>query len=116
MTDEKKLAWRIANKEKKKEYDRIYNLINKERHKEIYESNKLDHYVVYLLPKENYVGITNQPKERMYRHNSKGKDTDNWIVLETAINKKEALVLERLYHKQGYLGTNTGKPKKNLTK
>jgi len=69
-------------------------------------STKIDHYLVYYLPEENYCGITNNPPRRMSRHKFVGNDTNNWRVLATAKTREEALITENKYHKE--LGMNGG--------
>ena len=77
------------NKEKVKEY-----------RKEYYESNKLDHYIVYYLPEINYCGVTNNPTNRMNRHKTQGNNPTGWKVLATAKTIDEALEIESKYHNE----------------
>jgi len=112
--------WYLKNREKLKENSKQYYHANKERYKElnknwqetnrehIREYNKQwrhdEHYSVYLLPKENYVGQTKQIKKRMYDHKHNGKDTSDYKILHTFTTREEALAKEAEYHKAGYNG------------
>jgi len=118
-------------KEQKAEYNKRYYLKNKEKWEGIYETQKESqkeykkkyakenrqllkgygiqwrkdgHYSVYLLPKENYVGMTEQIKARMHNHKYYGNDTTDYKVLHTFNSKKEALKKEAEYHEMGYKG------------
>ena len=107
-----KKKYRKLNKEKIADWQREYqsNPEYKKRkseyNKERYENNTLDHYIVYYLPKENYCGVTNNPRKRMSTHKAEGNDTNNWRVLATAKTREEALTIENKYHKE--LGMNGG--------
>ena len=59
---------------------------------------------VYLIPFENYVGISSNVTERISTHKRSGKDVSNWIVINTFDNVYDAIVLEALLHKSGYKG------------
>lgn len=87
------LKWSKENKEKRKEYYMKDKEIKISRH----ELLKLDHYVVYYLPKEHYCGITNNPVFRMHDHKKNGKDTTDWMVLFTAESRKTAAYYEALF-------------------
>jgi len=67
------------------------------------DSKKLDYRIVYLLI-NGYVGSTNNPYMRMAKHKSVGNPHANYKVLFASYNEKEALRVEREYHKDGYLG------------
>ena len=62
-----------------------------------HERSKLDHYIIYYLPLEHYVGITNNPNYRMSGHRKHGKDTTGWRVLQTTKTKHEAKYIEALF-------------------
>ena len=86
-----------ANKERKVAYDKAYR-----------EAQKDGLFTVYLLPKENYVGITDNLHRRLINHksNSNRNTTDAYILGKYA-TRKEALAVEASYHAKGYLGRNS---------
>ena len=63
-------------------------------------------YQVYLLPKENYVGVSGEFKRRLNAHKHNGKDTEGAEVLFTIEGtKKEAYYIEmRVQTEMGYKG------------
>jgi len=68
------------------------------------ESIKDGYYYVYLLPKENYVGCTDNVYMRMSNHRVKNRDTSDYIILGRFKDRDEALRLETSYHDKGYAG------------
>jgi len=64
----------------------------------------LDYWVVYLLPKENYIGVTNNIYYRMANHKTSGKNTSNYKILHKYKLKDKALIKEEEYHNNGYDG------------
>ena len=58
--------------------------------------NKQDFYSIYLLPKENYVGITKQPSLRMRHHRKEGRDTSSWVIMASVDTRKEAVKYENM--------------------
>lgn len=54
-------------------------------------------YYVYYLPQEHYCGITNSLVSRMIDHRKKGKNTDNYRVLYSSKDKKDACYHEALF-------------------
>tara|TARA_R110002124_G_scaffold203819_1_gene370234 strand:- start:233 stop:589 length:357 start_codon:yes stop_codon:yes gene_type:complete len=98
---DKQLAYRLANKEKAAAYDKIHNKIYREAQKD-------GLFTVYCLPKENYVGITDNLHRRLINHksNSNRNTTDAYILGKYA-TRKEALTIEASYHAKGYLGRNS---------
>jgi len=59
---------------------------------------KQDFYSVYLLPEENYVGITTQPELRMRHHKNAGRNTSNWVVMANVDTRKEAVEYENMFN------------------
>lgn len=52
-------------------------------------------FVVYFLPKENYVGVTTNLHKRILKHKSRSKfKTSDVVVLCSFLNLKEALAFE----------------------
>jgi len=104
-----------------KEYNRRYKLgTAKEYLKEI-KSNKRkkgltpkEHrlkntnkfYTVYYLLEDNYVGVTNNPKNMLSRHKFLGKVSINYEVIIDVSSRKEAYLIERKLHLMGYRGGN----------
>jgi hypothetical protein len=104
--------WRKANKDKvraskeewiKENWDKILKYNRKEKSKHID-----NHYSVYLLPNENYVGQSNQLRARMYNHKALGRDVSDYVVLHTFETREEAKKKEAEYHAMGYTGFNKG--------
>lgn len=54
-------------------------------------------YYVYYLPQEHYCGITNSLISRMIDHRKKGKNTNDYRVLYSSENKKDACYHEALF-------------------
>ena len=69
-------------------------------------AQKKEHYTLYYIPSENYIGISFQPSIRMYTHKYNKRDTTNWTTIKTFKTKREALDVERFYHSIGYEGAN----------
>jgi hypothetical protein len=61
-------------------------------------------YVLYYLPKENYVGMTKNYIKRIRDHHARGKNTDNGMILISSKNKKIIHVLETVLHLIGFKG------------
>jgi hypothetical protein len=59
---------------------------------------------VYLLPKENYVGISNNLTSRLRNHHSLGKIVENCRILASFAIKEDAKELENFLHDLGYAG------------
>lgn len=69
------------------------------------DSDRLDYWIVYYLPNEHYVGITNQPKQRMADHKCHGnRNTEDWIVLYCTEDKYNARIIENRFHDMGFNG------------
>ena len=119
--DENNRKWYQSNKEKLAEYGKKYYENNREKvleqTKKYYESFKLDHYIVYYLPEENYCGVTQNPTSRMLRHKSRGNNPTGWRVLATTKTKQEALIIESKYHTElGMHGAKGWKKRNEITK
>ena len=95
-----------------------YYLANKERFKLSNEKRRVENtdsfYTLYYLPEEHYIGVTNQPRLRVFNHKHSGRHTLDLEVVCTFSNKKDALLCERLFHSIGYNGAgyNGGRHKK----
>ena len=108
-------AWRLANKEKAAAYQKEYVAKNPEKiykikskyGKKYRESKKDGLFTVYLLPKENYVGMSSSLHVRLRNHTSKhNRNITGYKILGKYATKKEALEIEASYHAKGYLGRN----------
>ena len=65
----------------------------------------LDYYIVYYLPKEHYIGITNQPKQRMADHKCHhNRDVTDWRIMYCSESKYEARLVENRFHDLGFNG------------
>ncbi len=61
-------------------------------------------WIVYVLPQENYAGISNNIERRIYNHRVAGKNTTHWYVYEDCKTPAEALMYEAKLHMEGYEG------------
>ena len=100
-----------------KAYKREYYHRHKEKRKqqmlEYYNSNKSKECHVYLLPEENYVGVTKNLRYRMYVHkNTDKRNVKNMRVLHSTTNESDAFELENLLHDIGYEGKHTNNMQK----
>jgi len=85
-------------------YDKTL-LRNKQYKKKYYKECKSHGFFVYLLPKEHYVGQTENIKYRIWDHKSKhNRDTTDYKILHKCTTREEAMRLERSYHEKGYKG------------
>jgi len=72
-------------------------------------------YCVYYLPAEDYVGMTNNFKERMHDHRSKnGRDITGVIKVFESKSSVEAHLVETLLHSFGFDGYHTGRSKDDI--
>tara|TARA_R110000796_G_scaffold214939_2_gene330969 strand:+ start:75 stop:665 length:591 start_codon:yes stop_codon:yes gene_type:complete len=107
-------AYSESNKEAIAIKKKAYAEANKEkiaiRMKTYYEAQRLTHHIVYCLPYYDqhghmaYAGVTDNPTWRMISHNSSGKNTDDWFILQVCNTREEALRVEAEYHSKGYAG------------
>ena len=97
--------YRRVNSKQIKEYERKYRL---ER-----QSKTNFKYCVYLLPEEHYCGKSIDPVNRKVAHKSNGKITDGFEIVMWFEKEKDALKLERCFHKLGWLGAD-GLQQKNF--
>ena len=61
-------------------------------------------YSVYLLPEENYVGVTDNLTVRKRGHKHSGRNVKGMRVLYQFFNRQDALELEAFCHELGYKG------------
>ena len=109
---ERQRQYYLKNKEKLKEWRRQYRIKNKERisaKQKEYRSSKGHKPTVYLLPKENYVGTTENIHYRMSVHKYSGNNIDGYRILSEFDSREDALEVEGLLHDLGY----NGRHKKN---
>ncbi len=91
---------RTCRAEYKRERREYISKVEKER----YYSKKHD-YVVYLMPDDNYVGVTTNLAKRMATHKCHyGRNTDGVRVLCEFKDKESARELEDFIHSLGYAG------------
>lgn len=64
------------------------------------------YHSVYLLPIENYVGVTDNLTVRKSGHKYYGRETKGMRVLAQFNNRKDALELEQFLHELGYIGAS----------
>lgn len=67
-------------------------------------------FSVYLLPKENYCGYTNNIRHRINQHRRGGKNVEGYEVVYESHSPIEAHLVETQYHLKGWGGfkINTG--------
>ena len=100
-------AWYLANSDKKKA-----------KNKARYKAKELGYCIVYCIPNHdglgnNYVGVTNNPYNRMQNHKGLGKlNAKEYIELDRADTRAEAEKLEAEYHARGYDGAGGWELKK----
>jgi hypothetical protein len=102
ITPEERELKRLYNKEyskKNKEVKSVYN-------KKYRESKSTDYWVVYLLPKANYVGVSRNYESRLLKHKSYGRDISEARILHEIYNEEDARRQEDLYHRLGFSGGN----------
>tara|TARA_R110000803_G_C11747549_1_gene291990 strand:- start:46 stop:429 length:384 start_codon:yes stop_codon:yes gene_type:complete len=100
------------NKEKRNAYSREYHKKNREEileKKRAYDKQKnIDNKhkpTVYLLVNENYVGTTENLKNRLSSHKKDyGRDISKVEILGEFDTRQDALSLERKLHSEGYKG------------
>jgi len=101
--------WRARRpKELKQAIARKEYLDNKQRWADKQNSTKDGNQHVYVLPKENYAGVTCNPPVRMANHRSTGRYTGDMRILYSTPDRDEALELEGLLHDEGYEGRHLG--------
>jgi predicted GIY-YIG superfamily endonuclease len=100
--------YRLANKERIKAKQREYYLRNKAKR---ISKAKEDHVnskhkpLVYLLTKENYVGVTENIKYRLrYHKNNMSRNIDDFRILAEFETREQAIELEEFLHELGYSG------------
>jgi len=90
------VKWQKSNKDKLTKY-----------YAERYQ--RLSHNpLVYLIVKENYVGVTKNLKSRLNFHKNKSnRDISEVIILCECKDRAEALEIEAALHKEGYNGKHS---------
>jgi hypothetical protein len=61
-------------------------------------------WIVYILPEENYAGLSNNVYKRIANHACDGKNVTNWFIHSEHIRPEHAIIAEALLHLDGYLG------------
>jgi len=75
--------------------------------KRYHEVIKDGYHHVYLIPSDNYVGVSESLDTRISVHKHLGRDTTNYRVLYSTPDRAEALELEGLLHDLGYKGRHS---------
>ena len=71
------------------------------------DSLRNDYYTIYLIPLENYVGVSTSPVRRIREHKRLGKDITGWTEIARVRSKKLSIDIERMLHDDyGYDGSN----------
>ena len=98
----------FKNKEDRSAWQKNWYLANKKeiaaRDKARYEAKKDGLYTIYLLPEENYVGMTSHLHSRLINHKKSGRDISDVEILGKYKTKKMARYVEAMYHDEGYNG------------
>ena len=94
-----------------KEVSSIYRSKNRDKlrsdSKAYKESLRDEYYTIYLIPLENYVGVSTSPIRRIREHNRLGKDITGWKEIVRVRGKKLSVNIERMLHDEyGYNGSN----------
>lgn len=74
------------------------------KNKEHRLKHKTKECIVYYLPEEHYVGITNNLRFRMKAHRQKGKITEGYEVIAKFERSVDAHLLETMFHMRNYNG------------
>lgn len=98
--------WRRGNPDKVSARNAKWREDNPESGKDYYHKRKDESPIsVYLLPNENYVGVTSQPIEgRIAQHKTLGRDVEGYKILSTHQSAAEGLLEEARLHSEGYGG------------
>jgi hypothetical protein len=104
LTQEQKEARRIYYKNLPAEQKEARRIRNTELRRESRARLKTPYWVVYILPKANYVGITQNFNCRLIDHKSVGRDTTGVRILHEIETEEMARRQENLYHNIGFEG------------
>lgn len=67
-------------------------------------------WIVYILPREHYAGISNNITRRISNHACNGKNVTDWFVYAEFDKPEKAIIVEAVLHLSGYKGCSF-KPK-----
>ena len=59
---------------------------------------------VYILPEENYAGLSSYAVKRISNHRDNGMNTDGWYIYSTHKTPEEAIIAEATLHLKGFRG------------
>jgi len=107
--EEEKQCYLSNIEERLKSRKQYYVKNNKKVKKQVmeyYNSFKDGKYHVYTLPEEHYCGQTVTPVVRERQHRQHGRVTYGMEIVSSFKTKKEALQLEKAFHKLGWYGEN----------
>ena len=76
------------------------NLAKREYHKKQVAKG----WDVYVLPEENYAGISSYVVKRISNHRDDGKNVDGWYIHSQHSRPEYAIIAEALLHLEGYDG------------
>ena len=79
-------------------------LKSNKRRRDVRKSHKDGYTRVYLLPNENYAGISDNLKYRLCRHKSQGKDVSKVRIVFRSKNRILAHLVETILHLFGWNG------------
>ena len=105
--------WKEDNKEHSDAYHENYREVNREiaraKGKAKTAANNLNYHVVYALPnayndERVYCGMTQNTYNRMRGHQSSGRNTKGWFILDICGTAEDARIIEASYHAKGYAG------------
>ena len=95
--------FREKHREKVNEDARRFREKNREKIKE-YKMSKKHKPIVYILPAEMYVGVTEYLERRISQHKHYGKDVSGFKIISEHETREDALKVEKQYHIKGYNG------------
>ena len=97
----KKMKVRYQNDE---EYRMKMNVKSRANSKRDHDSTRTSFFTVYRVPSDNYVGMTNNLKQRLKTHRDRGRDTEGTEVLATFACPMQAAMYELKQHMGGAKG------------
>ena len=104
--NENKLLVEFNNDKNKKDGKQNYCKVCRNTYKKAYHTKKKSEtgWIVYILPEENYAGISGRIDKRISNHSHGGKNTTNWYIHSEHERPEHAIIAEALLHLDGYKG------------
>ena len=77
---------------------------NRAAKKRYNDADKTEETILYYLPEEHYMGITNNLRRRLQKHRRNGKITEGHEVIGRFERHVDAHLVETMFHVRGYNG------------